>query len=62
MSRWQLGAGLRQPLCLRPRVKHAITCCNEDGKRMIVDKLSRWFRNLRVSLTVACNYARTYGA
>ena len=27
---------------------------------MIVDKLGRRFRNLRVSLTAACNYACTY--
>ena len=27
---------------------------------MIVDKLGRRFKNLRVSLTAACNYACTY--
>ena len=27
---------------------------------MIVDRLGRRFRNLRVSLTAACNYACTY--
>src|SRR5262245_7256409 len=32
----------------------------ESGARMIVDSQGRRFRNLRVSLTSACNYACTY--
>ena len=35
-------------------------CAKSAGSHMIVDALGRRFRNLRVSLTVACNYACTY--
>ena len=35
-------------------------CANSAGSHMIVDALVRRFRNLRVSLTAACNYVCTY--
>ena len=33
---------------------------NNDKQHLIVDRLGRRFRNLRLSLTAACNYACTY--
>ena len=33
---------------------------HNDKQHLIVDRLGRRFRNLRLSLTAACNYACTY--